>query len=230
MTRYTKSAQAALWVAGLVVGGFGCVSTDSTTDRPGIQQRYSNLADSAWPERYVYHSRREVLSPFAIQAHNGHIIDQTIYNYHFEPETDRLTAGGREKLDVLNHRRPSPDPKIYLQTTKDIPYDAAKPETFASTREELNAKRAQAILKYLAIQDAARPMAFEVQVIDPGDTLVPAEWRTGPYRGLRANFVSGLAGAGGGGGGGGGGGAPGVPGAGPSGAGGGPPPPNPGGN
>lgn len=223
MKRYRKSAQAALWAAGLVVCGFGCVSTDPTTDRPGIQQRYSNLADPAWPERYLYHARREVLAPFAIQANNGHIIDQTIYSYHFEPDTDRLTPGGREKLDVINHRRPHPDPKVYLQTMQDLPYDPQKPDAFIKTREDLNGKRAQAILTYLSAQNVARPINYEVQIIDPGSILVPAEWRTGPFRGLARQFQSAIQGASGGGGGGGGGGGAGP--VGPSGAGGGPAPP-----
>lgn len=189
MTRKAKILSAALAVGG-GMAGIGCVHTD----RPGLQNRYSNLVDTSWPERYASVARKEVLTPFAIQVNNGHIIDQTIYSYHFEPGSDKLTTGGREKLDVLDHRRPTPDPMIYLQVAQDQAYDPAHPEKFVADRNTLDAKRAQAILRYLNASTPDRPVNWQVQLIDAASITVPAEWRAGPYRGLQRQFTSGLAG------------------------------------
>ena len=77
---------------------------------------YDKCVDPCWPERYNNTARREVVSAFAPQVQNGHILDQTVYNYQFEQGTDRLTMSGMDQLDVLLRRRPVPDPRIFLAT------------------------------------------------------------------------------------------------------------------
>src|SRR5262245_9321652 len=54
---------------------------------------YYDLVDPCYPQRYWYTSRQAVNEAFAPQVQNGHILDQTIYNWMFEPESDKLTAG-----------------------------------------------------------------------------------------------------------------------------------------
>ena len=71
---------------------------------------------------------------FAPQVNNGQVLDQTIWNYHFEPGTDRLTAGGLEHLAYIARRRPHPDTAVYLQTAQDVAYDPASPDKLAETR------------------------------------------------------------------------------------------------
>ena len=68
--------------------------------------RYRNLVDPCYPERYEYAARNEVIAAFTPQVHNGHFLDQTVWNYQFEPGTDRLTPGGMDHLMYLARRRP----------------------------------------------------------------------------------------------------------------------------
>jgi hypothetical protein len=148
---------------------------------------YQKCVDPCWPERYNYKARTEVVSAFAPQVQNGHILDQTLYNYQFDPGTDRLNDGGRDQLDALIRRRPCPDPRVFLATARDIPYDPANPEAFVEARRDMDNKRAAAVQKYLMAQTAGRPQPFEVVVHDPmpvGEHADPAN------RSIRLNHNS----------------------------------------
>jgi hypothetical protein len=79
---------------------------------------------------------------FTPQVHNGRILDQTIWNYHFESGSDKLTPGGMDKLDQLVRRRPEPDPRVFLATARDLIYNADKPDEYADLpRSGWQAKR-----------------------------------------------------------------------------------------
>lgn len=130
---------------------------------------YRNLVDPCWPERYSYQSRTTIRETFAAQANNGHVLDQTVWSYHFEPGTDKLTAAGKAHLAVLARRRPAVDPTIYLQMADDLAYDPKDPNKLASERAGLHAKRAQAIQNYLAAHTAGRGVDFQVVVHDPAE-------------------------------------------------------------
>ena len=68
--------------AGLVGGLGGCY-------------RYHDVVDPCYPVRYSYMARQEVCAGLAPQVNNGHVLDQTIWNYHFELGSDKLTPGGQ---------------------------------------------------------------------------------------------------------------------------------------
>src|SRR5437763_7237696 len=78
--------------------------------------QYRDCVDPCWPERYSCEARHEVLASFSPQVANGHILDQTLWNWQFEPGTDRLNGAGMLQLDVLSRRRPVPDTRLFLQT------------------------------------------------------------------------------------------------------------------
>src|SRR5262249_29956202 len=59
---------------------------------------YKDLVDPCYPQRYWFSSRQLVREHFAPQVNNGHILDQTVWNYHFEPGKAVLTPGGMEHL------------------------------------------------------------------------------------------------------------------------------------
>jgi len=166
---------------------------------------YYELVDSCYPQRYECAARHEVQAAFGPQVCNGHVLDQTIWNCHFEPGTDRLTPGGMDHLSYLARRRPSPDTKIYVQTAQDVPYDSAVPNQFAEARNELDRKRVDAIHKYLAAETENRPLSFEVVIHDPaevGISTVPANIAIQQmYTGTRGNLpiTSGVSASGGGG-------------------------------
>src|SRR5437867_1886311 len=74
---------------------------------------YRDIVDPCYPQRYEFVARQEVGAAFAPQVFNGHVLDQTIWNYQFEGGTDKLTPGGMEHLAYLARRRPFPDGVIY---------------------------------------------------------------------------------------------------------------------
>jgi hypothetical protein len=150
-------------------------------------QHTGKCYDPCWPQRYSAASRQEVISAFAPQVQNGHILDQTLYNTQFEAGTDQLTASGRDQLDILMRRRPAPDPRIFLATARDVSYDPNNPDALVTTRSDLDNRRAAAVQRYLAAQTAGRPMTFEVVVHDPmsvGEAGDPAN------RSIRLNYNS----------------------------------------
>ena len=188
MTRILKAAAA----VALVVSGFGSVGCVSG-DRPGIQNRYDTKVDPCWPERYSFQAREAVIAPFATHVLNGKIIDQTIFNGDFEPGTEKLNSGGLAKLDTIARRRPV-DGQLSLQTTRDINYDAAKPDDYVRTRSELDGKRIQAIQTYMNASTSGRNLTFDVAVIDPANQTMPVAGPAAAVRGYQSFFQGGLVG------------------------------------
>jgi hypothetical protein len=131
-------------------------------------QVYRNLVDPCYPQRYEYMARKEVNEAFIPQVQNGHVLDQTVWNYMFEAGTDRLTTGGLAHLAYLARRRPCPDTVVYLQTAQDVLYDPANPDRMVTVRQELDVKRSQAIERYLVAQTAGHVMP-QVVVHDPAE-------------------------------------------------------------
>src|SRR5713101_895306 len=108
--------------AGLLAGAFGCTWW-------GVES-YSDLVDPCYPHRYNMAARQEVIGAVSPEMSNGHVLDQTVWNSHFEAGSDKLTPGGRIKLDQLARRRPAPDPIVYVQTAQDIAYDPGNADKF----------------------------------------------------------------------------------------------------
>ena len=155
-----KTVTAAAFAAGLLGLTGGC--------------HYYDLVDPCYPQRYEYAARVEVNQAFSPQVHNGHVLDQTVWNYEFEPGSARLTHGGEEHLAYLARRRPLPDPTVYLQVAQDILYDPKAPDKFGETRVKLDTERAQAIQAYLAAQTSGRNLTFNVVMHDPAEVGISA--------------------------------------------------------
>src|SRR5260221_3302243 len=92
---------------------------------------YRNAVDPCWPERYNHTARRETVDAFAPQVQNGHVLDQTIWNYMFATGTDELNPTGKFKLDYIIRRRPQPDGNVFLQTAHDVQFNVQEPEKLA---------------------------------------------------------------------------------------------------
>src|SRR3989442_11730611 len=144
---------------------------------------YERLVDPCWPERYAAQARYSVIDTVNAQAYNGHVLDQTVWNYHFETDpktgapTDRLNPGGLQHLTYLSRRRPSPDPKVYLQTAQDMGYNpASPPEKLVEVRADLDNKRQAAVHKFLTTQTAGRHLGYDFVIIvhDPADVGIAA--------------------------------------------------------
>jgi hypothetical protein len=162
---------------------------------------YRDVVDPCWPQRYNQMARVEVNAAMAPQVQNGHVLDQTVWNYHFEAGTDKLTAGGLEHLAYLARRRPQPDCVVYLQTAQDVLYDPAAPEKMAEARQDLDSKRIVAIQKFLTAQTAGRHVDFQVLVHDPADPSISGVYAenviTAMYGRGRGGLLTGGGGAGG---------------------------------
>lgn len=189
MTRILMLAVATVVAASGCCGGLGL-------RRDRESSRLENLYDPAWPERYSHTARLTTLQPFQAQAANGEVMSSTVWNYHFEHGSDVLTGAGRQTLDHFVTRRPAPNNRVYLQTTRDIAYDVAAPEKYADSRRDLDERRAKAIHKYLAAQTAGRPTNFEVQVIDPSDPAISARYGTAAIRALEGQYGATIGGMG----------------------------------
>jgi hypothetical protein len=134
-----------------------------------------NCYDNCWLDRYAYQANISVNQAFGAQVNNGHVLEQTIFTYHFEPATDVLTKGGQDHLAYLARRRPSPDCRIYLQTAQDIVYDSAAPEQYTSARAELDGKRVVAIQRFLNAETAGRALIFDVVIHDAPTPSLPTQ-------------------------------------------------------
>jgi len=144
---------------------------------------YRDCVDPCYPQRYNYMAGQAVVKTTTNQAYNGHVLDQTVWNYFFETDpktgkaTDELNALGREHLAYIARRRPSPDPKLYLQTAQDVAFSPAEgPEKFAQARADLDNKRLQAVDKFLHAQTAGRNLGYDFQIAvhDPGEVSIEA--------------------------------------------------------
>ena len=150
---------------------------------------YRDVVDPCWPERYNSMARVSVNEANNAQAFNGHVLDQTVWNYHFEHDTRsgaptaRLTPSGIEHLNYISRRRPAPDTHIFLATAHDIPGLADMPaEKAVAIRLKLNDDRIAAIKNYLAIQTGA-PGAYAIDIHDPAEVYISAPQIAGtlPY-------------------------------------------------
>ena len=123
-------------------------------------------------------ARLSVRETFGAQAHNGHVLDQTVWNYHFEADpktgapTDKLNAAGIEHLHYLVRRQPTADPNVFLQTAQDVPGAATlTSDKLSKARSDLDNKRVAAIQKYLAgaTSGHGQMVAYQVAVHDPAE-------------------------------------------------------------
>lgn len=191
------AAAAAILTSGL--GSIGCVSTGTSARGEGhgpLGDHYRNAVDPCYPERYNHAARQAVVAPFAQQVQNGHFLNQTIWIYYFETGTDKLTPAGMEKLDSLARVRPGPDPKLYVQASRDLLVTADNTDKIVALRTDLDAKRAAAIQKYMGTHPTfGAAVAYEVYVHDAPTPGIIGEASAGAYRGSLLGYRGGISGA-----------------------------------
>ena len=193
MKRIVRAATAALAVAG--IGTIGCTHTGQPAGEgaAGGGAVYRQFVDPCWPERYNAAARNEVLAPFAVQVSNGNVLNQTLWNWYFEPGTDKLTGAGRAKLDSITQTRPAPDTRLYLQAARDVAVTPENIDKVGGTRDDLTSKRAAAIQRYMATQPViGTPVAYEIHVHDAVPPGIAAEFAASAYRGQTQGYVGSL--------------------------------------
>lgn len=127
----------------------------------------AHVTDPCYPDRYCHMARKGVNEAMGMQVNNGHILDQTVWNSHFEPGTSKLTQGGFEHMAYIVRRRPCPDTNVYLQTAQDISYDQANPDRYVEAQNNLDRERVEVVQKCLAAQSFGRGLNFSVVLHDP---------------------------------------------------------------
>jgi len=89
-----------------------------------------------------------------MQAKNGLDLEQTLFNYHFETGTDRITPAGQNLLTRLATRRPAALRDVFVQNSFDAlasakDFDPTKAEAQAKMVQDLNEKRRLVVLAFL---------------------------------------------------------------------------------
>ena len=107
-----------LWIRRLWCGCAG--------DGGGLGACYRNWVDVSWPDRYNYAARQSVVAPFAQQAATGHFLNQTIWNFYFEPGSDKLTPAEWKSWTHSPMRRPALTRGFTSSTAHDLGSDARK--------------------------------------------------------------------------------------------------------
>ncbi len=187
MTGKTRNALVAVLAAG-VLGAIGCTA-------PNVQEEFQKVNNNnGWPERNGYLARQAVLHPFEVQQNNATVVNDVILNTYFDNGSEKLNGVGRNKLDQLARKMPSPNGSVLLQTSNDVVYDDKAPEKTVVARNDLDQKRASAVIAYLNARPASRGTAFSVQAIDIDDPTINAEGPATAVRGLRQQFRSGISG------------------------------------
>jgi hypothetical protein len=190
MKRFVRAVAAAVVLAS-GLGPVGCTHRDQCLSEGLLENKYRNCVDTNWPERYSYSARQAVLTPFEQQAVSGHFLHQTIWNWYFEPGTDKLTPGGMKKLDSLARTTPGPDTKIYIQTARDLLVTAETIDKLAAERAELDAKRAAAIQRYMTTQPGPA-VAYEIAVHDAAVPGLNAIFAGNAFRSQGRGYVGGI--------------------------------------
>ena len=96
-----------------------------------------------------------------------------------------------DKLSSLAHATPGPDPRIYLQHAQDVATTPENIDSVAGMRNDLNARRAAAVQKFMATQFGP-PITYEVLVHDAPTPGISAIFAGGAYRGQGSGYRGGL--------------------------------------
>ena len=87
-----------------------------------------------WPAPYDELAKRATREPFDLQAANGRLQLVSIWDFHFEPGTGRLTTMGRNRLQSIVEQADTLGHTVYVRRTLNPKETAARLE---SVREEL---------------------------------------------------------------------------------------------
>jgi len=81
---------------------------------------YRDVVDPYYPKRYNVDARNSVRTALAPQVSNGNVLDQTVWDFHFESGKPELNAMGKDHLERLARRRPVAQEVIFLQVTRNL--------------------------------------------------------------------------------------------------------------
>jgi len=93
-------------------------------------QQFSHVYHSQhyWPLPYACQDRQAVRDMMEMQVSLGWQEETTIYNRHFDPQTNSLTRAGASHLERIVYVVPQERRAVYVQSTHDAGMDAARME------------------------------------------------------------------------------------------------------
>ena len=153
---------------------------------------YRDVVDPYYPKRYSVEARNSVRASLAPQVSNGNVLDQTVWDFHFETGKPELNAMGKDHLKRLTRRRPAAQEVIFLQV-------AQNPDENANNKE-LNKTRSENIKAYMTkiSEDKVHP-EFQVVLHDPaevsGSGIEAARIIGGKQSGVSGVFTNGQSGS-----------------------------------
>ncbi len=153
---------------------------------------YRDVVDPYYPKRYNVDARNSVRAALAPQVSNGNVLDQTVWDFHFETGKPELNVMGKDHLKRLARRRPVAQEVIFLQV-------AQNPDEIANNKE-LNKARSENIKTYMTkiSQDKVHP-EFQVVLHDPaevsGSGVESARIIGGKQSGVSGVFTNGQSGS-----------------------------------
>ena len=153
---------------------------------------YRDVVDPYYPKRYNVDARNSVRTALAPQVSNGNVLDQTVWDFHFETGKPELNAMGKDHLKRLARRRPAAQEVIFLQV-------AQNPDEKANNKE-LNMARTENIKTYMTkiSQDKVHP-EFQVVLHDPaevsGSGIEAARIMSGKISSVSGVFIPGQSGS-----------------------------------
>ena len=153
---------------------------------------YRDVVDPYYPKRYSVEARNSVRASLAPQVSNGNVLDQTVWDFHFETGKPELNAMGKDHLKRFARRRPAAQEVIFLQV-------AQNPDENANNKE-LNKARSENIKTYMTkiSQDKVHP-EFQVVLHDPaevsGSGIEAARIIGGKQSGVSGVFTNGQSGS-----------------------------------
>lgn len=153
---------------------------------------YRDVVDPYYPKRYNVDARNSVRTAFAPQVSNGNVLDQTVWDFHFETGKPELNAMGKDHLKRLARRRPVAQEVIFLQV-------AQNPDEKVNNKE-LNKVRSENIKAYMTkISEDKVHSEFQVVLHDPaevsGSGIEAARIIGGKQSGVSGVFTNGQSGS-----------------------------------
>lgn len=114
------------------------------------------------PDEYTEAARYSLNHAFELQANNGQVLDQTIWNYHFYEDSEELRPAGRAFLDRMANYYPLRCSGLFLQSAHDITLKPYNVESYFVRRQELNALRVKSVTEYLQLAAPGNSLALQI--------------------------------------------------------------------
>lgn len=128
-------------VVGTAYVGEGCSECEGDHDaefRSKVRERWSKFHHRfreahRWPEPYNHMARASVRDMLAAQVTKGWTRETTLYDYHFDAESNHLTSAGRRRLQYIAEQVRPERRFIYVQAGSD---EAETQDRLAEVRNE----------------------------------------------------------------------------------------------